>query len=171
MAHSFLIVDDSALSRRLIRNLLAVNLEETFSCWEAADGADAIEKIRALDPDVVILDINMPRLNGLEVARQVVESGSRTAVLITSIYDATALLPYIQQQGIRGFISKSSLDLHFMPAVRALLRGKTYFEAEADATSGQPLPSLPPVLADGSSSFHFTESKSARKPSRSRSQP
>jgi DNA-binding NarL/FixJ family response regulator len=134
LPHSFLIADDNAFSRRLVRNLLTTNLGETFSWLEASDGTEALEKIRASHPDVAIVDVYMPGLNGLELARHVIESGTHTAVLMISIYDATVLLPSIKQQGIHGFVSKSALDLHLIPAIQTLLRGKTYFAGEPLAT-------------------------------------
>src|SRR5262245_61107409 len=86
-----LLVDDHEVLRRGLRELL-----ESQSGWqvcgEASTGRDAVEKVRQLDPDVVVMDIAMPGLNGLEATRQIVRSGSRSQVLIFSMYGSEQLM-------------------------------------------------------------------------------
>jgi DNA-binding NarL/FixJ family response regulator len=133
MLKSLLLADDNAVARRLIRSLLATQFEGDL-CAEAADGVEAVEKAKAAHPDVAILDIVMPRLNGVEAARQIAQSSPETAVLVISLYDPRPILRRLVEAGARGFVSKSSLDLELIPAIEALLAGKTYFGLEAFAS-------------------------------------
>lgn len=77
MPKSLLLMDDNAVARRLIRNLLATRFEGDI-CAEAADGVEAVEKARAVHPDIAILNIVMPRLNGVEAARRIVQSAGNS---------------------------------------------------------------------------------------------
>lgn len=143
MSKSILLADDSAVTRRAIRTLLQGKLGGECSCAEAADGAEAVEKVLALRPDVVVLDIAMPGLNGVEAARYIWESCPETAVLTISNYDVETVIPRVLQAGIRGFVPKGALNSELVPAIQALLNGKTYFNAgKADALKkGEPQPS------------------------------
>jgi DNA-binding NarL/FixJ family response regulator len=134
---SLLVADDSALARRLIRNLLATKFDQALEYEEAADGTEAVQKARELHPDVVIMDIAMPHLNGVEAARHIIKSCPEIAVLTISLYDPTAILPRIREVGIRGFVSKASMDVDLVPAIETILEGKTYFATGHGATVAQ----------------------------------
>ncbi|MGB2890029.1 MAG: response regulator transcription factor [Candidatus Acidiferrales bacterium] len=129
MPNSHLVVDDNAVARRLIRSLLATRFEGD-PCAEAADGVEAVEKAKAAHPDVAILDIVMPRLNGVDAARQIVQTSPETAVLVISFYDPRPILSRLADAGARGFVSKSSMDVELVPAIEALLEGRTYFNVQ-----------------------------------------
>jgi YesN/AraC family two-component response regulator len=85
------LADDHAVVRQGLRSLL-----ELQTGWkvvgEAVTGKEAVKKVREFEPDVAILDISMPCLNGLEAARQIVESGAKTRILILTIYDSDAMI-------------------------------------------------------------------------------
>jgi two-component system, NarL family, response regulator NreC len=135
MSRSILLADDSALARRVIRNLVTEKLGHTVKYTEAADGEEALDKAIVSQPDVVVLDIAMPEMNGVEAGRYISQRCPQTAVLTISNYDVEPILPLVKQAGIRGFVSKASMGSELIPAIEALLEGKTYFTNHPAATS------------------------------------
>src|SRR5579864_928122 len=126
MGVRLLLADDHEIVRRGLRALL-----ETEPGWEvvaeASDGRDAIEKTKQTKPDVAILDISMPSLNGLEAARQILTSGSQTKVLILTVHDSDPLIQQVLEAGARGYLLKSDAARDLVAAVDALRRNKTFF--------------------------------------------
>jgi two-component system, NarL family, response regulator NreC len=135
MSRSILLADDSALARRVIRNLVTEKLGDTITYTEVAGGVEALDKAIVSQPDVVVLDIAMPEMNGVEAARYISEHCPQTAVLTISNYDVAPILPRVKQAGVRGFVSKASMGSELIPAIEALLEGKTYFPNHPAATS------------------------------------
>ena len=127
MSRSILLADDSAVARRAIRNLVTDRFGDTVTYDETSNGLDALDKAIVSKPDVVVLDIAMPGLNGLEAASCITERCPKTSVLAISNYDVEAIIPRFRQAGIRGFVSKVSIGFDLIPAIQALLDGKTYF--------------------------------------------
>jgi DNA-binding NarL/FixJ family response regulator len=123
---SLLFADDNALARRMIRNLLSAAFEGSI-CAEAKDGAEAVEKAKSLCPRVVILDIVMPKLNGLDAAEEISHCCPGSAVLVISSYDPKPISPRMVTAGVKGFVPKSVMGSELVPAVEALLEGRTYF--------------------------------------------
>jgi DNA-binding NarL/FixJ family response regulator len=113
-----LIADDSELMRTGMRSLL-----ESQSAWvvcgEANDGIDAVEKAVALKPDVVLVDISMPHLNGLEVARRIHEQAPDSEILIVTEMDSRSLGHMPSQPGVRGYVMKSRITRDLIPAIEA----------------------------------------------------
>jgi DNA-binding NarL/FixJ family response regulator len=132
VSRSILLADDSAVARRVIRNLASDKLGDTVTYTEAADGLDALE--RASQPDVVVLDIAMPGLNGVEAASRIIERCPKSAVLAISNYDVDPIIARFRQAGIRGFVPKASIGFELIPAIEALLQGRTYFTTQAAVT-------------------------------------
>ena len=93
---------------------------------EASDGREAVEKAKLVQPDVTILDLGMPELNGLEAAREILKTVS-TKVLILSMYDSDALIRKTLEAGARGYLLKSDAARDLVSAVDALSRNKTFF--------------------------------------------
>lgn len=123
-----LIVDDQALVRKAVRQLL--ECEGGWSiCGEAADGRDAISKIEDLDPDVVVMDLSMPVMGGLEATRQIHQSCPRVQVLILTLYDLPNLLQTVQEAGAQGCVLKSNSFRDLVPAVASLSKRQPYFRA------------------------------------------
>jgi DNA-binding NarL/FixJ family response regulator len=126
MGLRLLLADDHEIVRKGLRALL-----EAQPGWEvtaeAADGRDALDKAHSLKPDVAILDISMPLLNGLEAARQIVKNGSPTKVLILTMHDSDPLVQQVLEAGVRGFLLKSDAARDLVAAVDALRRNKTFF--------------------------------------------
>jgi DNA-binding NarL/FixJ family response regulator len=127
VSKSILLADDSALTRRLIRNLVMKHFGDTVTYAEAASGAEALDRAILSQPDVVVLDIAMPEMNGVEAARCITEQCPKSAVLAVSNYDVGPIIQRFSQVGIRGFVPKASMASELIPAIEALLEGKTYF--------------------------------------------
>lgn len=125
MEHRFLLADDNASARHLIREILA-SREDWHVCAEASDGDGAVEKALTTSPELVILDISMPRLNGIEAARRILEDCPRTPVLMISSFDPGPYLSYLSQLGICGFVPKDAVETDLVSAIEALLEGKRY---------------------------------------------
>lgn len=134
MSKSILLADDSAVARRTIRKLITEMLGDAVVYDQVAGGLEALDKAIVSQPDVVILDIAMPGMNGVEVTRQIRRHCPNTAVLSISNYDVGPILPRVGEAGIRGFVPKSSMASDLVPAIEALLDGKTYF-VDRKATS------------------------------------
>lgn len=119
------IADDHHLVREGIRALLekAGDLEVI---GEAADGQDAVEMVRRLTPDVLVMDIAMPRLNGMQAAEQLRASGIPTRIVILSMYSDEILVRQALQNGVNGFLPKGSVSEELLFAVRAASRGAVY---------------------------------------------
>jgi len=121
-----LLADDHEVVRAGLRALL-----EEQSGWEvvaeAVDGRDAVEKASKLKPDVVVIDIAMPSLNGLEAVRQIVKTVPNAKVLVLTMYDSDPLIQQVLQAGARGYLLKSDAGRDLVSAIDALRRNKTFF--------------------------------------------
>ncbi|MFY9530498.1 MAG: response regulator transcription factor [Candidatus Acidiferrales bacterium] len=137
MSKCLLLADDNALVRRSVRNLLTTR-DDWKLCEDATDGSEAVERVRAAHPDLAILDYSMPRMNGLEAARRIADSCPQTLVLLISAHDPTAMLQQLMEAGVRGFVSKYSMGSHLIPAIEALLEGRTYFETPLSLAARTP---------------------------------
>jgi DNA-binding NarL/FixJ family response regulator len=120
-----LVADDHDVVRKGVRKLL-----EEQPGWEvvaeAADGRDAVEKAKLVQPDVTILDLSMPELNGLEAAREILKS-VQTKVLILTMHDSDPLIRQTLEAGARGYLLKSDAGRDLVSAVDAVRRNKTFF--------------------------------------------
>jgi DNA-binding NarL/FixJ family response regulator len=110
MSWTVLIVDDSAPIRRLVRSFIEQNTDWQV-CGEAENGQIAIEKVREIHPDVVILDFQMPVMNGLEAARQIALIAPHTAMLMLTMHCSEQLQKDAQAVGIKSVLSKSDSDV------------------------------------------------------------
>lgn len=121
-----LIADDHEVVRRGLRALL-----ETQAGWqvcaEAATGRDAVEKATRLKPNVAILDIGMPELNGLEATRHIVREVPDTEVLILTVHESEQVVREVLSAGARGYLFKSDAGTHLLDAVRTLIAHRPYF--------------------------------------------
>jgi PAS domain S-box-containing protein len=114
-----LIADDHELVRRGLRSLLDTHAQWQI-CGEAVDGQDAIEKARLLKPDVMILDINMPNVNGLEAVPLLKQHLPKSEVLLISQHDPSFMLPTALEAGATGYISKAALSNDLLAALEAI---------------------------------------------------
>jgi two-component system, NarL family, response regulator NreC len=120
-----LLVDDHAIVRQGLRALLEA--ETNFKVIdEAGNGLDALEKIKKLKPDVAILDLMMPNLNGLEVARQLSKLALRTKIIILSMYDDEGFVLEALGNGASGYVLKDSDSSDLVQAVNEVTSGRRY---------------------------------------------
>ena len=121
-----LIVDDSQPWRCAVCLLLKQNLDLVLIC-ECSDGLEAVRKSKDLQPDLVLLDIGLPNLNGLEAARQVRKVSPASRILFLTSYDDPEYLQEALRIGALGFIVKSNAASDLLPAVRAVMRDERFF--------------------------------------------
>lgn len=118
MARSVLIVDDNNLVRRLLRSWLEQQAEWNV-CGEADNGREAVEQVEQLQPDVVILDLQMPVMNGLEAARVINQVSPQTAMVMFTVHACDQLMEEARAHGIREVVSKCEvLSEHLLTAMR-----------------------------------------------------
>jgi DNA-binding NarL/FixJ family response regulator len=129
MAVRLLIADDHEIVREGIRTLVARSRREWDICGEAKDGNDAIDAVKRLSPDVVILDITMPLLSGLEAATRIAKLNTGCRILIFTMHESERLPVEVQQAGAHGFVLKSQAARDLIRAIDYLLDGKTFFGA------------------------------------------
>jgi DNA-binding NarL/FixJ family response regulator len=127
-----LVADDHEVVRRGLCALLR-NQPEWEVCGEACDGREAVVKALALKPDVVILDIGMPNLNGLEATRQMLKANPQIKILILTLHDSDQVVQEVLNAGARGFLLKTDAARDLVTAVDALRRGKIYFTPKVAA--------------------------------------
>ncbi len=124
-----LIADDHHLVRQGIRALLE-RQPEILVIGEAQDGRQALDLVRATHPDVLLLDINMPLLNGIEVTRRMREASSDTKVIILSMYSDESLVKKAFQSGACGYLLKKSITEDLIKAVHTASRRQVYLSPE-----------------------------------------
>jgi DNA-binding NarL/FixJ family response regulator len=123
---SILVVDDSRAWRRSVCSILQKYLDAVIIC-ETSDGMEAIRKSAELQPDLVLLDINLPGLNGLEAARRIRSLAPRSRILFLSSYDWPELSHEARDIGALGFVVKSEAARDLLPAIRNVLRDEQFF--------------------------------------------
>ena len=117
-----LIVDDHEIVREGIRTLLGRARSDWEICGEASNAGEALIAVKKLEPDVVILDITMPELNGVEAARRILKSSPNTEVLVLSVHYSDQLIRELLEAGVRGYIIKSDSDRDLIIAVETLAK-------------------------------------------------
>ncbi len=123
------LIDDHAVLRAGVR--LLINAENDMEvAGEAADGDEAVEKIGAVRPDVVILDISMPGSNGLEVLRQLQLLSPASRMLILTMHNDEGYLREALSGGASGYVLKQAADKELLSAVRVVYQGGTYLHRE-----------------------------------------
>ena len=124
-----LIVDDHDSARRAMRLLLERD-KSLVVCGEAADGSEAVDRAVALRPDVIVMDVAMPRMNGLQAAEKIGDALPESRVLLISLNASEHMLP--KKRGtIFGLVSKQQAAAELPRAVHAVLDGDTYFKSES----------------------------------------
>ena len=148
-------------------------------CGEARDGAQAVELAKILNPDVILLDISMPHLSGLEAAREILQNSPRARILFLTVLDSDQVAREALQIGAKGYMLKTDVSRDLVHAIEALQSNRTFFTARVsdlvlaggfllqnpNAASQRPrLPSLTPreldivrLVAEGKSTHHIAE--------------
>jgi DNA-binding NarL/FixJ family response regulator len=126
-----LIADDSDDLRRALRNVLEIQPSYTVS-GKASTGAEAVAKARELKPDLIILDLQMPDMDGFEAARQILAFAPTMPILMFSMHFSTQHLQEAHKIGIRGFIQKGSSFGTVLDGVETALGGQEFFTAKSD---------------------------------------
>jgi DNA-binding NarL/FixJ family response regulator len=122
MAHSILIVDDNPGIRRLLRSYLETKPEYEV-CGEAENGKIAVQKVESLHPDVVILDLQMPVMNGLEAARHIAAAAPQTVILMLTMHGSEVVERDALASGVRAVLSKTeSVAQNLLGALKKILR-------------------------------------------------
>ncbi len=124
-----LLADDHTVIRRGLRALL--ERQNGFAVvGEAADGREAVEQAAAVHPDVAVMDIGMPNLNGIEAARRITEKRPETAVVILSMHADESYVLRALKSGARGYLLKDSPEEDLIHAIHAVHQGKAFFSPE-----------------------------------------
>lgn len=124
-----LLVDDHEIVRHGLRNLLSAQPGWEV-CGEAADGREAVSQTETLKPDLVILDISMPRLNGLEATRRIRKISPKTSVLILTMHESQQVVRDVLDAGALGYVLKSDAGRDLVAAVDALRQHRTFFTSK-----------------------------------------
>jgi DNA-binding NarL/FixJ family response regulator len=125
-----LLADDHDLMRRGLKALLESHPGWQV-CGEAHTGWEAVKKASELRPNIAIVDITMPELNGLEAARRIRKASSQTEVLIFSMHYSDQLIRDVLEAGVRGYLVKSDSDRDLVGAIEALSKHKPFFTPRA----------------------------------------
>ena len=144
-----LIADDHSVVRAGLRTLLE-SRGDWEVCGEAADGREAVEKATKLKPDVAVLDIGMPLLNGVEAARRIHKASPGTEILILTMHESDDLVQQVVEAGARGYILKDDADRILIAAVDAVRHHKPYFSTRVSGTVESPNATTEPTRASRS---------------------
>jgi DNA-binding NarL/FixJ family response regulator len=120
-----LLVDDHAVVRQGFRMILGAQPDMEI-VGEAGNGREAISQAAELQPDVVVMDVAMPELNGIEATRRIAESSPRARVLALSMHKDSVYVREILRAGAKGYLLKESIDVDLLTAVRAVAKGEGY---------------------------------------------
>ena len=131
-----LIADDHELMRRGLRGLIESH-DEWAVCGEAVEGREVVRKSAELEPDLVIMDVNLPGLSGIEAAVQIRQEREAARILFFTVHDSDEVVREIIGAGAHGYVSKSRASQDLVEAVRKVLSGKTFFPGAVAAVAGR----------------------------------
>ena len=127
MAIKIMITDDHSMIREGLKNLLELDGDIEVIA-EAVDGEDCLDKLLTVTPDVLLLDINMPKMNGLEVLKKLKERKSKVKVLVLTVHNETEYLMKAVEIGINGYLLKDSESAELKKAICAINDGENYIQ-------------------------------------------
>ena len=127
MAIKIMITDDHSMIREGLKNLLELDGDIEVIA-EAVDGQDCLDKLETVKPDVLLLDINMPRMNGLEVLKNLKARKSKIKVLVLTVHNEVEYLLKAVDIGVNGYVLKDSDSTELKKAIVALHEGETYIQ-------------------------------------------
>jgi two-component system nitrate/nitrite response regulator NarL len=120
--------DQEIVRKRVVATLMSRGDLEV--CAEAANGKEAVEKVREMNPDLVILDITMPELNGLDAARQIRALAPDLPILMLSVHKSRQVVEEAKKIGVRGYVTKGDAIQKLLLAVDTVLQNQTFFPTE-----------------------------------------
>lgn len=136
MPAKILIVDDHEVVRQGVRTILRARPQWEV-CGEAMNGREAVELAGEQDPDIIIMDITMPEMSGIEATQEINRLGLRPAVLIFTMHESRSLLHVVRRVGARGLVLKSRAAHDLIEALDTLMGGGTFFGAETLQGGGE----------------------------------
>ena len=128
-----LVADDHAIIRKGFRYVIQQQ-QDLDVIGEAADGREAVRLARELEPDVVVIDIGMPQLNGIEAAEQITSRNAKVRVIILSVHSDETYIIRALNAGVKGYLLKESADLDLVRAVRSVAQGRSFFSPKVAQT-------------------------------------
>lgn len=151
MPVSILIVDDHEVLREGIRSILNRARPQWEICGEASNGADAITAAQRLQPTIILLDVTMPGMSGLQAASKISKLGLASRMLIFTMHESGQLANDARRSGAHGCLGKSDAARHLILAIETLLSGGTFFgkpehQHQAAASATDPNPGSAPLL-------------------------
>jgi DNA-binding NarL/FixJ family response regulator len=123
-----LIADDHEIVREGLRSLLELQGWKVVA--EAVNGEDAVKKAKETNPDIAIIDIRLPGMDGIEAARQILQNGKQTKVLMLTMHDSKEFVRKAIEIGAQGYIWKAESSQEVVVAVKALSQNKTYLSSK-----------------------------------------
>lgn len=151
-----LLADDHEVMRRGLRGLLETH-EDWQVCGEAGNGRQAVEMAVKLKPEIVVLDLSMPELNGFEAAAQIHSALPETEILIFTMHESEELIREALSSGVRAVVVKSDVEGHLIAAVESLLRHDVYFSPRVSETLRDAMMRAPEDATANSSPDRLTE--------------
>jgi two-component system, NarL family, response regulator NreC len=133
MKYTVLIADDHGVVRKGLR-LLLEQYPELSVIGEAANGRDAVTMAATLSPQIVVLDVAMPILNGIEAAEQILKVNSKTGIIILTMHADESYLLRALNVGVKGYLLKESAEEDLLLAIRAVANGKPFFSRAINET-------------------------------------
>jgi DNA-binding NarL/FixJ family response regulator len=128
--YQILIADDHAMVRDGLRNLIRQNKDYSV-IGEAKSGNEALDLYDSLKPDLIILDISMPDINGMEVSKEILDKNPEAGIIVLSMYDDEEYVSRCLELGVKGYVVKSESGSELDYAIKSVLLGKNYFSRQA----------------------------------------
>jgi DNA-binding NarL/FixJ family response regulator len=128
--HRILIADDHSMVRDGVKNLINQN-KDLVVIGEASSGTQTLELFESLKPDLLIMDISMPDMNGMEVSKNILAKNPTASIVILSMYDDEDYISRCLEYGVKGYVIKNESGSELDYAIRSVLSGKNYFSRQA----------------------------------------
>jgi DNA-binding NarL/FixJ family response regulator len=127
---TILLTDDHALVRRSLRQVLQLDRQMKI-VGEARDGREAVKMAHGLRPDVILMDLAMPVLNGIEATKQILAANPAAKIVILSAYSDQAYVTHMTKMGVVGYLAKITAADRLIDAIREVVQGRPYFRLGA----------------------------------------